>query len=119
MTIKARYTKKSLAQLEKIAGGKLTLCRLIWAIRQSEDETQTDFAKKLDISKQQLCDIEHGRKSISPKLAASYAKKLKYPEEQFVRLCLQEMVDKAKLNITVEIRFNSSRHQGFGWAVAH
>jgi DNA-binding XRE family transcriptional regulator len=118
MTIKAKYTKKSLAQLEKIAGGKLILSRLIWAIRQSEEETQTDFAKKLDISKQQLCDIEHGRKSISPNLAASYARKLGYPEEQFVRLCLQEMVDKAKLNITVEVRLNTPKHQVFKWALA-
>jgi hypothetical protein len=52
-------------------GGKLTLSRLIWAIRQSNEETHTDFAEKSDMSNHQLCDIKHGRKSISPKLAAS------------------------------------------------
>ena len=112
MSIKSKYTRQSLKKIEKITGAKLTLSRLIWAIRQSEEIPQTKFAEKLDISKQQLCDIEHGRKSVSPRLAADYAKKLGYPEDQFVRLCLQDMVDRAKLNITIETKLNSRSGDG-------
>jgi len=104
MSIKSLHTRKTLKAIEKITGSQLTLGALIFAIRESEEMNQVDFAeKKLGISKQQLCDIERGRKTISLKLAADYARKLEYPESQFVRLCLQEMINKAKLNLTVEI----------------
>lgn len=111
MSIKSKHTKKALNQIQKITGEKLTLGRLIWAIRDADELTQVEFAKKLNISKQHLCDIEHNRKSISPKLAAYYAKILGYPEDQFVRLCLQDMVDKAKINLVVETRFALSTLQ--------
>lgn len=97
-------TKQTLKKLEKITGGRLTLGRLILAIRLSEEMAQTDFAEKLAISKQQLCDLEHDRKSISPKLAAKYAEKLGYSKEQFVRLCLQDMIDKAGIPLMVDIK---------------
>jgi DNA-binding XRE family transcriptional regulator len=110
MRIKSKYTNETLKKIEKIAGSKLTLNRLIWAIRQERETSQTELAQMLDISKSQLCDIEHGRKFISPKLAADYARKLGFPEEQFVRLCLQEMLDRAKLDITIEIKLNSKKN---------
>ena len=104
MTIKSKLTLKSLDKIEKITGGPLTLGRLIWAIRQTDDEcSQVVFSKKLGISRQQLCDIEHDRKSVSPKLANLYAKKLGYSPDQFVRLALQGMVDKAGLDFLVEV----------------
>ena len=37
MSIKSKYTRQSLKKIEKITGAKLTLSRLIWAIRQSEE----------------------------------------------------------------------------------
>ncbi len=109
MNIKSTITKNTLNKIEKLSGSKLTLGRLIWAIRQSEELTQVDFADKLGISKQHLCDIEHGRKSISPKLAAAYADKLGYSKGQFIRLSLQEMIDRDGLSFTVEL---TSKHHG-------
>lgn len=103
MSIKSKMTRKTLAEVEKITGTKLTLGKLIWAIRQADDVSQVDFANKLDITKQHLCDIEHNRKSISPKLAARYAKILGYSKEQFIRLALQDLVDREGLNVQVEI----------------
>jgi transcriptional regulator with XRE-family HTH domain len=96
-------TKNSLKQLEKMTGGRLTLGRLIWALRQADDMTQIEFAKKLGITKQHLCDIEHDRKSVSPKLAAKYAEILGYAKEQFIKLALQDLLDRDGLNIKVEI----------------
>ena len=103
MNIESNLTKKTLKKIEKITGSKLTLGKFIWAIRNSEDEKQVDFSEKLGISKQQLCDIEHDRKTISPKLAALYAQKLGYPKEQFIRLALQNMIDRDGLDFSVEL----------------
>jgi DNA-binding XRE family transcriptional regulator len=89
--------------LEEISGKKLTFANLIWSIRKCEELTQVDFAAKLGISKQQLCDIEHGRKAVSPILAAKYASLLGYSKEQFIRLAIQDMLNKANLNVKVNI----------------
>lgn len=104
MSTKSKITDKTLEKLEAITGGPLTLGKLIWSIRMSDDISQVDFAKKLKISKQHLCDIEHGRKAVSVKLAAEYATKLGYSEKQFVRLALQDELDRAGLMFEVEIR---------------
>ena len=48
--------------------------------------SQTDFANKLGISKQHLCDLEHDRKSVSPQLAAHYAEKLGYSKSSLFSL---------------------------------
>ncbi len=111
MTIRSKMTQKTLKDIEKITGTKLTLGKLIWAIRQADEISQVDFAKQLDITKQHLCDIEHGRKSVSPKLAAKYAEILGYSKDQFIRLALQDLVDRDGLNVQVEITSTKGRRQ--------
>ncbi|KTD47512.1 hypothetical protein Lqui_2438 [Legionella quinlivanii] len=96
-------SKDSLSFIESITGKKLTLGSFLLAIRQGEDESQVAFAKILGISRQNLCDIEHGRKFISPKMAAEYADKLGYSKKQFVRLCLQDLLDRDGLSLVVEV----------------
>ena len=91
-------------KLEKLAGKKLCLGGLLLAIRQGEEMSQVQFAKKLGISKQYLCDIENVRRFISPKAAYVFAKKLGYSSEQFVRLCLQEMMDRDEMNFTISVK---------------
>ncbi|HSW93237.1 MAG TPA: helix-turn-helix transcriptional regulator [Gammaproteobacteria bacterium] len=103
MSIKSKMTEKTLKDFEKITGTRLTLGKLLWAIRDADDISQVDFSETLQISKQHLCDIEHGRKSVSPKLAAKYAKILGYSKEQFIRLALQDIVDREGLDVRVEI----------------
>ena len=103
MTIKSKMTQKTLNDIQKMTASKLTLGKLIWAIRTADDISQVDFANTLKITRQHLCDIEHGRKSISPSLAAKYAKILGYSKEQFIRLSLQDLVDREGLNVMVEI----------------
>lgn len=96
-------TKKSMQTLESIVGEKLTMGSFIMAIRQGEEMSQVEFAKLLGVSRQVLCDIERGRRTISPKKAAEYADKLGYSRKQFVRLCLQDMIDRDHLDLIVEI----------------
>jgi transcriptional regulator with XRE-family HTH domain len=103
MTINSKITKKTLLNLEKKKGVKLTLGSLIWAIREADGIAQSQFAAKLGIrSRQQLNDIEHG-KPVSAKLAAKYAEILGYSKEQFIRLSLQDMIDREGLGVEVEV----------------
>ena len=62
------------------------------------------FAKKLGVSASHLCDIEKGRKVVSPERAAKFAKILGRSAEQFVRLSLQELIDEAGLKMSVEVK---------------
>lgn len=103
-----KITTKTLKEIEKISG-KLTLGKLIRAIRQADDISQVKFAKKLKITRQHLCDIEHERKPISPRLAAKYAIMLGYSPEQFIRLALQDLVDRDGLNVEVDITSRGRR----------
>lgn len=98
-----KNTKKTLKYLDDLVGSKLTLGSLILAIRQGEELSQVEFAKILGVSRQVLCDLEHGRRIISPKKAAEYAAKLGYSKKQFVRLCLQDMIDRDHLGLVIEI----------------
>jgi transcriptional regulator with XRE-family HTH domain len=97
--------KKSAAMkfLEGVAGGPVTLGRLLESIRLGENMSQVEFAKLLKVSKSHLCDIEKGRKVVSPGRAARFAKTLGYSEDQFVRLALQAQVEEAGLKLKVSV----------------
>jgi transcriptional regulator with XRE-family HTH domain len=88
--------------LEKEVGA-LSLGKSLRAIRLGEEETQTAFAKKLGISVQFLCDLEHDRKIVSPKKAQEFAKALGYPPEQFVALSLQDSLNHYNIQMHVEV----------------
>ena len=89
--------------LEKIAGGPLTLGRAIESIRKVQELSQDECAKKLDVSKSHLCDVEKGRKTVSPERAAKWARALGYLESVLVRLAIQSELDAAGLKYRVEI----------------
>lgn len=107
MSISQRKTSKSdksIAFLEKLIQEKLTISNLVWAIREGEEMSQKEFAKRLWISAQYLCDVEHGRRIVSPKLAAGWAKKLGYSPEQFVELAIQDELEKSSLHFDVQVK---------------
>ena len=58
-----RTKKKSQAMkvLEGIIGGPLTLGALLSAIREGEEETQTEFAAKLGVSIATVSNVRNGR----------------------------------------------------------
>ena len=89
--------------IERLVGGRITLGALIEAIRQGETMTQEELAARLAISKSHLCDIEKGRKLVSPERAARFAELLGYSSDQFVRLALQDALDRAGLRYTVRV----------------
>ena len=99
-----KRTSPAMDFLTKIAGDPLSLGELLGSIRKGEGLTQKEFATKLGLSRSHLCDIEQGRKNLSPERAARYARILGYSEAQFVRLALQKTVSDAGLNLDVEVR---------------
>ena len=105
------HSVNALTYLEQLSGGPLTLGKLIHSIRMCDEISQVEFANKLGISRQHLCDIEHDRKIVSPKLASQYATILGYSASQFIRLSIQAMLDRDNLDATVDIHFRHDNHQ--------
>ncbi len=95
---------KTVATLEKLAKTHLTLGDLLAAIRQGEELSQVEFARKLGISRQFLCDLEHHRRFLSPKVSVEFSKKLGYSPDQFVRLSLQDLLKRDGLEWDVELK---------------
>jgi transcriptional regulator with XRE-family HTH domain len=84
--------------------GPMTVGLFIKAFRQADGFSQTEYAKKLKISKANLCDIEKGRKLVSPNRAAKIAKALKVPETLLLKLSIQDSLRQAKLIYQIELR---------------
>jgi len=101
--MRTREKSEAMRFLEDIAGRPLTLGGLLESIRLSEEMSQAVFAKKLGISASHLCDIEKGRKVVSPERAARFAKVLGRSQQQLVRLALQELVNEAGLKMKVVV----------------
>jgi transcriptional regulator with XRE-family HTH domain len=93
----------SLDFLEKMTGKKMTLGNFIWSIRECEEMNQVEFAKLLGISRQYLCDIEHNRRTVSTKAAADFANKLGYSALHFIRLAIQDELNKSGFHLNVQI----------------
>src|SRR5262245_17520696 len=103
MTTRKKPASSAARFLENLAGGPLTLGGLLEAIRVGDEVSQSELAERLEISRSHLCDIEKGRKTVSPARAAKFARILGYSETQFVRLALQDMVDEAGLSLVVKV----------------
>lgn len=103
MNTKKNVNKKTVRKLEFLAREKLTFGSLLKSIRLGEEMSQTKFAELLNVSKQYLCDVEKGRKFVSPKAAAQYADKLGYSKKQFIRLCLQDMINRDGFNFIISL----------------
>lgn len=83
--------------------GPMTVGLFMKAFRQADDISQTAYAKKLKISRANLCDIEKGRKLVSPERAIKFAKIIKVPEVVLLKLSLQDILRSEKINYTIEL----------------
>ena len=100
MGTKKHYT---VSDLEK-EFGPLTFGNSLEAYRLSEELTQKQFAKKLGITAQSLCDLEKGRRIPSVERAAKIAKKLNEPAVSWIGLALSDMVREAHFDFKVEVK---------------
>jgi transcriptional regulator with XRE-family HTH domain len=90
-------------ELEKRLG-KMTVGEFLRSWRLSEEISQKQFAKKLKISAANLCDIEKGRKAVSPEKAEEIAHILGYSATVLVKLALMEQLESAGLHYVVDIK---------------
>ncbi len=98
-------TKKSEAIkfMEKLCGGPLTMAMIMKSHRLCEEMTQEKYAKQLGLSKQYLCDIEKGRRLVSPQLAAKIAKKTGYSVELYVKIAIEDLLRQQGLKYEVRV----------------
>lgn len=89
--------------LEQITGSSLSFGNMLSSVRQCDEISQADFAKKLGISASHLSDLEHERKTVSPERALKFAKVLGYSKEQFVRLSLQDTLNRKGISFRVSL----------------
>jgi len=84
--------------------GPMTMARFLRSWRLCEEMSQREFAKLLKMLPANLCDIEKGRKGVSPEKAEQIAKILGYSETVLVKLALQEQLKSAGLNYLIEVK---------------
>ncbi len=87
--------------------GRMTVGMFLRAFRESESLSQAQYARTLGLSRANLCDLERGRKLISPERAAKLAKKIGVPEKVLIQLAIQDSLHEAKLKYTVELKVAS------------
>jgi antitoxin HigA-1 len=101
---KGKGRQEASKYLESLMGGPLTLGTALSSLRQADERSLAEFAKLLGISRSHLCDIEQGRRAVSPERAARFARALDQNEAQFVRLALQDQIRSAGLRLTIEVK---------------
>lgn len=90
--------------LEKLRGTPLTFGGMLKSFRMADEISQIELAEKLRISRAYLCDIEHGRRTVSAQKAAQFAKTMGYSESQFVALALEDQLRDAGIEAHVELK---------------
>lgn len=93
---------RGLKHLDKRLGG-LTVGEVLNTWRLSEEMTLKEFGKKIGISVSNLCDIEKGRKGVSPKKAQQIAKAIGVPPALLIRLAVEEELKTLGLRYKVEL----------------
>lgn len=95
-------TRRLTTILEKELG-PISFGMFLKAARTSLDLGQAEMAKQLGIAKGTLCDIEKGRQLVSVTLARKIAKKAGLSEKLAIKACLQDQLNKAKVNLKVDV----------------
>ncbi len=92
--------KKARDLLDEMTG-VLSFGDFIKSLRLSLEFTQVEMAKRLKISRQDLCDIEKGRKSISVERAIYFAKRLNHSDKLFAKYVIDDQLRKSGLKYRV------------------
>jgi len=102
MTTKARKSFGAKALERRF--GKLTLGEMLNTWRVSEELSLKDFGERLGMSVANLCDIEKGRKGVSPEKAEQIARAIGVPPALLVRLSIEDTLRAAGLKYKVELK---------------
>jgi transcriptional regulator with XRE-family HTH domain len=86
-----------------LLGKPLSLGQALAGLRDLHGVSQTELARMSGLSRQHVCDIEKGRRFVSPAKAAAIARKLGHPEAYFIRLALQDSINQGGLKYKVQL----------------
>jgi len=84
--------------------GKLTVGEFLHTWRMSEEMSLKTFGTRVGLSIPNLCDIEKGRKGVSPEKAEQIAKAIGVPPALLVRLSIEESLQAAGLKYKIEVK---------------
>ena len=90
MVIGKNKVKYGLNKLQDVRG-KMTFGRLLIAYRASQNLSQIELAKKLQLSKGNICDLKKGRKIPTASKASEIAKTLSELPQYWVEVAIQNM----------------------------
>jgi len=76
---------------------------MIASVRVADEIPQAELARRVGISRANLCDIEKGRRSVTVKRAAQFARILGYSVNQFVAVAVEDQLRKAGLKVQVRL----------------
>ena len=97
----------SLKEMEQLFG-VLTFGSALEAERLCQNLSQKEFAKKLGISPQSLCDIEKGRRIPSVRRASKIAAVLEQSAESWISIALSDMVREVRPDLKVSVKKEAS-----------
>jgi antitoxin HigA-1 len=89
--------------LESLRGQPLSFGRMIESIRKADEISQAELARRMEVSRAHLCDIEKGRRTVRPERAARFARELGYSVNQFVAVAVEDELRKAGLQVRVRL----------------
>ena len=97
-------TKKSDARkfLEKLRGAPLSFGKMIESLRLADEISQVDLAKKMNLSRAYVCDIEKGRRMVSLDRAADFAKVMGYSVNQFIAVAIEDQL--REIGVTARVK---------------
>lgn len=84
--------------------GKRTIGGFLRSWRLGQEMSQAEFARKLDISRANLCDIEMGRKGVSAERAVRIARRIGYSVTVLLEMALEEELAANGLDLKVSVR---------------
>ena len=80
-----------------------TFGQLLLSLRKADEITQAELARRLNVSKGLVCDIEKGRRLASIHLAAQIAKVMGYPEVVMIKQLFEDQLQVAKIKCKVKL----------------
>jgi transcriptional regulator with XRE-family HTH domain len=84
--------------------GKLSVGEFVHTWRTTEELSLKEFGRLVGMSAANLCDIEKGRKGVSPEKAEAIARAIGVPPALLVRLAIEENLRAAGLAYTVSVQ---------------
>lgn len=97
-------TKKTISAREALKDVlKSSFGDFVRDIRECDEVSQTDLAKRMHVSRQFVHAIEKNRANISLDMAIKISRALGYPDESFIEVFLNDMLRKSGIKKVVHI----------------